>query len=131
MLRRVAWVCDLQPIFLRYLLPRTIDMQGIASIRSIIGAIRLTRFGVQTPATISKAVDALRRLADDTSEPPHSLQASGRVRIDAGLLAGLKALVIGSPQRGVEILFNLLGREACASVCVDPVGVVSGLIRVS
>ncbi|MCO5102126.1 MAG: transcriptional activator RfaH [Burkholderiaceae bacterium] len=117
--RAAGWTCDTQPMFPRYLFLRTCDaQQSLAPVRSTLGAIGLVHFGERAPTVSCEIVDALRRLASDTREPPHPLRPGARVRVVAGPLAGLQALVTASAAHRVEIFLQLLGRDARA--CVQP-----------
>lgn len=115
-----GWVCATQPMFPRYLFVRTTPAQpGLAPVRCTLGAVGLVRFGERAPKVADEIVATLRRLAAESREPRSPLQPGTRVRLMAGPLAGLQALVTASAARRVEIFFNLLGRDTRASVSPD------------
>lgn len=112
-------VCRSEPMFPRYLfLRRTDGQQSLAPVRSTIGAVGLVRFGDASPVLDDEAVATLRQLADETREPPGLPNPGSRVRVMAGPLAGLEALVAASAARRVEVFLGLLGRET--RVSMDP-----------
>lgn len=119
------WVRNTEPMFPRYLFLRTTHrQQSLASVRSTFGAIGLVRFGSRTPALNEEAVATLRQLVDETREPPGLPKPGSRVRVVAGPLAGLQALVAASASQRVEIFLGLLGREARVTLSpslVEPV----------
>lgn len=115
-----GWACTTQPMFPRYLFLRaTQEQQSLAPVRSTFGAVGLVRFGERSPTLGDEMVATLRRLADESREPPNPLRPGARVRVVAGPLAGLQALVAASAARRVEIFLSLLGRDTCVSVCAD------------
>lgn len=110
-------VCVTEPMFPRYLFLRTTQReQSLASVRSTIGAVGLVRFGERSPTLDDKTVATLRQLADATREPPGVPSPGSRVRVMAGPLAGLEALVVASAARRVEVFLGLLGREMRVSL---------------
>ncbi len=110
-------VCVTEPMFPRYLFLRTTHReQSLAIVRSTIGAVGLVRFGECSPTLDDETVATLRQLADATREPPDVPKPGSRVRVMAGPLAGLEALVVASAARRVEVFLGLLGREMCVSL---------------
>lgn len=110
-------VCVTEPMFPRYLFLRTTQReQSLASVRSTIGAVGLVRFGERSPTLDDETIATLRQLADETCEPPGVPQPGSRVRVMAGPLAGLEALVGASAARRVELFLTLLGREMRVSL---------------
>lgn len=115
-----GWRCASQPMFPRYLFLRTTDAQhSLAPVRSTLGAVGLVRFGDRTPTLAADLVAALRSLADEMHEPEHPLRVGTRVRVVAGPLVGLQALVTASAARRVEIFLSLLGRDTRVSMYAD------------
>ncbi|MCO5102135.1 MAG: transcriptional activator RfaH [Burkholderiaceae bacterium] len=113
-------VCISEPMFPRYLFLRpTQREQSLASVRSTPGAVGLVRFGERSPTLRDEAVALLRELADQTRVPPGLPAPGSRVRVVAGPLAGLEALVAASASRRVEIFIGLLGRETRVSLSPD------------
>jgi len=110
-------ICVSEPMFPRYLFLRTTHREpSLASVRSTIGAVGLVRFGGRSPTLDDETVATLRQLADATSEPPCVPSPGSRVRVMAGPLAGLEALVVASAARRVEVFLGLLGRELRVSL---------------
>lgn len=110
-------VCIAEPMFPRYLFLRTMHReQSLAPVRSTPGAVGLVRFGERPPTLNDEAVETLRQLADETREPPGLPKPGSRVRVMAGPLAGLEALVAASASRRVEIFLTLLGRDIHVSL---------------
>ncbi|MCC7360126.1 MAG: transcriptional activator RfaH [Anaerolineales bacterium] len=110
-------VCVTEPMFPRYLFLRTTHCeQSLASVRSTIGAVGLVRFGERSPTLDDETIATLRQLADATREPPGVPSPGSRVRVMAGPLAGLEALVVASAARRVEVFLGLLGREMRVSL---------------
>jgi len=115
-----GWTCATQPMFPHYLFVRTTPAQpSLARVRSTLGAVGLVRFGERAPDVAYEIVATLRRLAAESREPHSALQPGTRVRLVAGPLAGLQALVTASAARRLQIFFNLLGRDTRASVSPD------------
>ena len=118
--RAAGWTCETQPMFPRYLFMRTTEaQQNLAPVRSTRGAVGLVRFGERAPLLADEIVGVLRRLAAQTREPTHPLRPGARVRVVAGPLTGLQALVTASAARRVEIFLSLLGRDTRVSVHPD------------
>lgn len=109
--RASGWTCDTQPMFPRYLFLRTTaEQRSLAPVRSTLDAVGLVRFGEQTPVMKDEIIADLRRMADGTQETPHPVRPGSQVRIVAGPLAGLDALVTASAAQRVENFLSLLPR---------------------
>lgn len=80
-------ICVTEPMFPRYLFLRTTHReQSLASVRSTIGAVGLVRFGGCMATLDDETVATLRKLVDETREPPGLPKPGRRVWVIAGLL---------------------------------------------
>lgn len=120
--RRGERLCVSEPMFPRYLFLRpTRSGQSLAPVRSTPGAVGLVRFGARSPTLDERTLAALRALERQSYTEPGLPQPGTRVRVVAGPLTGIEALVSASATQRVEIFLTLLGRDTRVSLSPDAV----------
>ena len=125
--RRGRYLERVEAMFPRYLFTRLdVETQDWSPIRSTLGVSALVRFGLNPAIVPESLVEDLRTRADEdgivADLVPPDLEPGRAVRVTEGLLEGYHGIVKAKNGRErVDILLDLVGRQASATLCAHQV----------